>query len=225
VVDREAGNRGYEAVSLQAWAAGACLQGDFDLARSLAEDSLAIVNAAPTRSGALRVDAYITLFILGRVALCSGNAALARRYFEENLAHWRRQGDARSRPAVGALVGLGCVAVLENDLPRAQELLKEALALSQRLGSGAALAYTLEGFAILAAAAGQPEQAVRLASVARRRRDALQHSMSPAEQTVLERWLSPARRRLGNELSAHTWAQGQAIATEQAIELARALAP
>ena len=54
-------------------------------------------------------------------------------------------------------MGLSCVAVLEDDLPKARGLLRDALAPSQRLGSGAALAYTLEGFAILAAAAGQPE--------------------------------------------------------------------
>ena len=82
--------------------------------------------------------------------------------------------------------------MLERDLPPAQQPLVQALALSQRLGSGAALAYTLEGFAILAAAA-RSDQAVRLASAAHAQRAALQYPISPAELAPLKRWLAPAR--------------------------------
>jgi hypothetical protein len=222
-VDRGAGNRGFEVVTLEAWSAGACLQGDYELARSLAETSLTILNASDASGGPLKVDANITTYILGRVALCTGDTASARRHFEDNLAHLRGTGDARSRPAVGALVGLSCVAVLEDDLPQARGLLREALALSQRLGSGAALAYTLEGFAILAAAAGRPEQAVCLVSAVTELRATLQHPLSPAEHTLLERWLQPARAFLGPAATTRAWTAGHAFSAEQAIQFARAL--
>ncbi|HLZ28744.1 MAG TPA: helix-turn-helix domain-containing protein [Chloroflexota bacterium] len=222
-IDRTAGNRGYEAISLEAWSAGAYLQGEYERARTLAEASLAIVNALDRGSGPLRVDANITLYILGRVALCTGDYASARQHFEANLAHWRGIGDARSRPAVGALVGLSCVAVVEGDLTQARALLAEALALSQQLGSGAALAYSLEGFAILAAAGNRPEQAVRLAGAATALRASLHHPISPGEHVVLERWLAPARRLLGEDVAVIAWRAGQATSAEQAIVCARTL--
>ena len=121
-IDRAAGNRGYEAISLEAWSAGTYYQGDYELARTLAEASLAIVDALDHDSGEIRVDANVTLFILGRIALYNGDTAAARRHFEANLAHWWGMGDARCRPAVGALVGLGCVAVIEGDLAQARGL-------------------------------------------------------------------------------------------------------
>ncbi len=222
-VGRAAGNRGYQAISLEAWSAGAYLQGEYALARTLAEESLAIVAALDRDGGPLRVDANITLYILGRVALSTGDYASARQHFEANLAHWRQIGDARSRPAVGALVGLSCVAVVEGDLAQARGLLAEALALSEKLGLGATLAYTLEGVAILAAAANQPEQAVRLAGAAAALRASLQHPISPAEHAVLERWLGPARSLLGEEATAIARRAGQDLSAEQAIQCARAL--
>ena len=66
------------------------------------------------RSGSLEVDANVTTYILGRIALCNGDVASARRQFEANLTLWRATGDARCRPAVGALVGLSRVAVIQQ---------------------------------------------------------------------------------------------------------------
>jgi non-specific serine/threonine protein kinase len=220
-VARAAGNRSYEAISLEAWSAGAYLQGQYELARTLAEASLAIVNAAA--GDPLVVDANITLYVLGRIALYTSDYAAARRHFEANLAHWSSIGDARSRPAVGALVGLSCVAVVEGDLAQARGLLEEALALSEKLGAGAALAYTLEGYAILATVAHQPEHAVRLAGAATALRTSLQHPISPAEHAVLERWLGRARDLLGEEATARAWRAGQDLSVTQAILCARAL--
>ncbi len=222
-VDRAAGNRGYEAISLEAWSAGTYLQGDLPLARTLAEASLALVNVRDPESGSLEVDANVTTYILGRIALCNGDAAWARRQFETNLAVWRATGDARCRPAVGALVGLSCVALIDQNQTDARDLLDEALALSERLGSEAAMAYTLEGYAIMAAAMNQPEQAVRLAGAAAALRASLEHPISPGEQVVLERWLVPARACLGEAAMVQAWKAGQALSTEHAIQCARAL--
>ena len=222
-VDRAAGNRGYEAISLEAWSTAAYFKGDYERARALAEASLAIVDSLNDGDGNFKVDANITLFILGRIELYDGDPSTARRHFEENISHLRHVGDARSRPAVGALVGLACVAVLEGDLDGARECLEEALALSERLGSRAALAYVLEGIAILAAAASQPEQALRLASAADALRASLQYPISPAELAVLERWLAPARALLGEQNATIAWETGQSLSARRAAVNARAL--
>jgi predicted ATPase/DNA-binding XRE family transcriptional regulator len=215
-VDRAVGNRGYEAISLEAWSAGMYLKGDFALARTLAEASLALVSARDHHHGSREVDTNVNTYILGRIALCDGDAILARQRFEANLALWRATGDARCRPAVGALVGLSCVEVIEENPARARRLLDEALALAERLGSEAALAYTLEGYAILATATNRPDQAVRLAGAAAALRASLEHPISPGEQVVLERWLGLARAALGEEASALAWQAGQALSAEQA---------
>lgn len=222
-VDRAAGNRGYEAISLEAWSAGTYYRGDYDEARRLAKASLALVDQLDQDRGEIRVDANVTLFILGRIALYHGDAATAREHFAANLAHWRGMGDARCRPAVGALVGLGCVAVIEGNLAGARGYLGEALDLSERLGSGAAQAYALEGCAIIAEAAHRPDEAMRLAGAATALRAALYHPISPAERALLDRWLGPARGRLGDETAAAAWNTGLALTTRRAILLARAL--
>jgi predicted ATPase/DNA-binding XRE family transcriptional regulator len=215
-VDRAVGNRGYEAISLEAWSAGTYLKGDFALARTLAEASLALVNARDRHNGLREIDTNVTTYILGRIALCDGDAVLARQRFEANLALWRATGDARCRPAVGALVGLSCVAVIEENPAQAGRLLDQALALAERLGSEAALAYTLEGYAILASATNRADQAVRLAGAAAALRASLEHPISPGEQVVLERWLEPARVALGEDATVLAWQAGQALSAEQA---------
>ena len=162
------------------------------------------MDALDRSDGSLKVDANITTYILGRNAMCTGDTVSARRQFEANLAQWRATGDARSRPGVGALVGLslrGCDGGAPDSGAR---VARQALVLSERLGSGAALAYTLEGYAILAVAANRPEQAVRLAGAAAALRASLHHPISPAERELLERWLgwpvasSAKRRRSGS---------------------------
>jgi tetratricopeptide (TPR) repeat protein len=215
-VDRAVGNRGYEAISFETWSAGTYLKGDFALARTLAEASLALVSARDRDSGSLEIDTNITTYILGRIALCDGDTVSARQRFEANLALWRATGDARCRPAVGALVGLSCVELIEENPSQARRLLDEALALAERLGSEAALAYTLEGYAILATATNRPDQAVRLAGAAAALRASLEHPISPGEQVVLERWLGRARASLGEEATADAWQAGQALSAGQA---------
>jgi tetratricopeptide (TPR) repeat protein len=222
-IGRAAGNRGYEAVSLETRSVAAYLQGDYEPARTLAEESLAIRSSLDDGSGSAAAESNILIYILGRVALCSGDYAAARRHFEANLALWRGIGDMRTRPAVGALVGLSCVAVMEGDLTQAGHLLKEALTLGKQLGSGAGLAYALEGAAILASAANRPESAVHLAGAATALRASLQHPISPAERWVLERWLAPARDLLGEEASAINWRVGRCLSAEQAVQSARTL--
>jgi len=101
--------------------------------------------------------------------------------------------------------------------------LDEALSVSEETGSKVGLVYTLEGFAMLAAADNQPESALRLERAATGLRTALDRPRSAPEHALRERWLDPCRRRLG-EAAAATTAAGAALSTEQAVAYARALA-
>jgi tetratricopeptide (TPR) repeat protein len=217
---RAAGNRGYEATNLAAMAHAAYLQGEQEVARAMAQESLAVFN---TMTIGMRLDGTsIARYVLGRVALATGDYPLARQHLEESLALWRATGDARVAP--GALVGLGAAALAEGDLALARRFLDEALTVSEETGSKVGLVYTLEGCAILAAADNQPESALRLEGAAAGLRAALEHPRSVPERALLERWLSPARRRLGDAAAAATSTAGAALSAEQALAYARALA-
>lgn len=222
-IARAAGNRSYEAITLAGWAVAPYLQGDYALTRRLAEESLAILSGLEHHGGSTRVDATIPRYMLGRVALCSAEYTAARRHFEATLALWRETGEARTNPGAGALVGLACVAVAEGEPAEARDYLEEALAFSERQGSGAGLAYALEGSAILAAVEGRSEQAARLAGAAAALRAVLEYRISPAEQSVLERWLGPARGRVGEAAFARAYADGQSLSRAAAVAEARGL--
>ena len=67
----------------------------------------------------------------------------------------------------------------------------------------------------------QPERAVLLAAAAHGVRQRLGAAQSPAEQARLEEWLGPLRTALGPAADA-LWAEGSAMALEEAIETALA---
>jgi len=215
---RDCGNRRYEAVSLAAVAHTVYLQGDLVVARSLAEESLAIVRSLAKPRGILALDVAIPHYVLGRVALCCGQPAVAREHLEATVAVWHATGDLRS--TVGALVGLANVALLERKPSQARELLTSALALSEDLGSRVGVAYTLEGFAMLDASEGEYVPAMQLAGAAYSLRSSMQHPISPAEEAVLERSLEAARNALG-DLAEAAWLTGRKAELEDAVELAR----
>jgi hypothetical protein len=96
--------------------------------------------------------------------------------------------------------------------------------LSEELGSRVGLVYTLEGFATLAAAVNKPEDAVRLMGAAAAMRAALEHPISTPERAVLERWLEPASRSLGDGGTVSALAVGEAVSAGDAVAYARALA-
>ena len=50
-------------------------------------------------------------------------------------------------------------------------------------------------------------------------------SSSPVDDSLLERWLAPARRALSAAAYEQAWTKGQTMTLEQAIEYALAEAP
>lgn len=219
-LSRAAGNRSYEGVNLSALAHAVYLDCDYDRARVLAEQSLAILSS-DERGGRGNVDTNIALYVLGRAALCNKDYTSARGWLEEDIALWRTTGDIRCAP--GALVALSCVALAEGDAEEARQLLCESLALCERGSWRMATVYALEGAAVLAAADEQPEQALRLAGAARSLRAAWDYPLPPAEEVVLDRWLAPIPPSAGAGACATLSSPREDLSAAEAVDCARAV--
>jgi predicted ATPase/DNA-binding CsgD family transcriptional regulator len=136
-------------------AAIAWLQGDFGVAQSWADESLAIARRhkdAPTTAYALGV--------AGRLGVVRGDYAAARGYFEESLALAREIGDGwwQSR----ACEGLATVALQRGDFLTADNVLETAVRIARDIGDDWSLATLLNGLGDVARARGQYERAAEL---------------------------------------------------------------
>jgi hypothetical protein len=162
----------------------------------------------------------IDLYYLGFVALGQGHHAEAAALFDESLATFRDIGLLQENVSQ-VLRGLGHVALEQGDHPRARRYFVESLTAAQRqVGEQQMIAAALEGLAAVAAAQGQPLRAVRLAGAAAALRERASQPAWLIEQAILIRWLAPAQQALGQEAQARAWAEGRALALEQAIAYA-----
>ena len=111
-------------------------QGDYDAARALAGQGLALAREARDERLGAR-----TLATLANVALQRGDHEAARAGHEESLALGRRTGD---RAAVAhALARLGGIAWDRGEYARSRALLEEALALRRQMGDLLQIAHSL----------------------------------------------------------------------------------
>ncbi|MDQ5854148.1 MAG: tetratricopeptide repeat protein, partial [Chloroflexota bacterium] len=158
---------------------------------------------------------------LGRLALAQGDVERAIPLLEETLALGRELGN---RFVIAwALAHLGHAALAQNDYERATPLFEESLELGHQLGDKMNVAECLDGLAGVAGAqAGDPEAALRAARLfgaAEALRDAIGATRPPFLQSHCERIAVTVAIQLGEDASA-AWAEGRAIAMEQAITYA-----
>ena len=141
--------------ALQGAARLARFQGDYDQARALSEEGLAMSHRLG--DGESRV---WFLIALGAVELHQGDHAHAAALFEEGLAVSRTLGD---RGLSGmALADLGVVARIQGDLKRADVLLEESLALSRDVGDKWRIALSLHSLGMVAFRRGDHDRAAGL---------------------------------------------------------------
>jgi tetratricopeptide (TPR) repeat protein len=134
-----------------------------------------------------------------------------------------RSGDKRR--SAWALTSLGLTAICQGDYRRAAALLKESLALSRDLGDKRDMAAGMEELASVACAQEQTERAARLFGAGQALREALGAPLPPADQAPYDRGVAVARARLGENAFAAAWAQGRAMALEQAVAYALEVVP
>lgn len=188
-------------------------QGHYPQAHALYDESLAINRALHNRQGIADSLSHLAL-----IAFYQGNYATARALDEESLALWRALGDKQG--IAWALTRLGNVRLHLGDDAVADRLFRESLTIAHALAFQWGLAASLEGLAGVAARRNQPERALRLAGTAEALRGGVGMPLSPANQSVLDRTLEPARNVLGQQLSIVAWVEGRAMTLEQAVAYA-----
>jgi tetratricopeptide (TPR) repeat protein len=195
--------------------------GDLAQSRALAET----VHAQSVAQGNLYV-ANSALDVLAHIARAEGQTATARQLFAESLALRRLRG---SRHDIGHILRfLGEIAEEQGETEQARAVYAEALALLRDVWDVNRSAAVLRGVAALALAAGEPARALRLAGavhvVHATHGTRIYLDLAPAlklwARTSWEQIHDAARQALNPADAAAAWAEGQAMALEQAIAYA-----
>ncbi len=192
-------------------------QGEYERAVALHEAGLALnrqINDA--------VGIALSVNNLGVALMMQGDYERAARLYEESLLLHRGLGDKLGMAY--ALTNLGNVACKQGDGRRATVLFGESLVLSQAMGNKLCMAESLAGLATVACMQAPcsvgARRAARLCGVVAALRSAINAPLSPADQLEFEATLSVAQQELGKEGCASAWAEGQAMAMDQAIAYA-----
>ena len=162
--------------------------------------------------------------------LYAGLAAHFTGQFEEACARYGRSADlcrAAGFRSVGArsLQQLGRSRLELGDIRGARNALEEALPTCLELGDRWVVPILMGGFAGVAARTGRPRRAVRLAGAAQGLCEAGQFSMPVPVEAELERWLTPARNRLGSAAVQQIMAEGRRMSLAEAVSYALADEP
>jgi predicted ATPase/class 3 adenylate cyclase len=186
--------------------------GQYDIARSLLEEAIAI---ARETDNALRLSTALTS--LGHVETSAGNISKSLEALEEALALDVAHGDEQ-----GATINRQSLALTNLYADRAQEASRlmastvEYVIASQDMEF---LANTIEMFAVVAAALGDPLRAALLCGAAEGVRRDAEMPISRSDLEVVETFIGPAR----DSVDQHAWeeqiAAGRALTQQQAADL------
>ena len=211
---REVGDDSGVAFALMCLGAQHTEKGDYERAAPFLEEALALSR----RIGDKRNIAG-TLHNLAEVERQRGNYERAKTLGMESMALAREMEDKWQLARIVGWVGLLTVfSGDEHDL--AEGFLKESLTLNREIGSWEYFAYSLEGFAGLAGAKAQGGRAARLWGAAEALRKTIGAPLSIEGRLYFERSMVAARAQLGEAAWEAAFAQGMAMAPEEAAEYA-----
>jgi len=159
------------------------------------------------------------LLILGHVATSRGDLDSAHKLYSESIAVLRDSGDSWGLGIV--LAAAASLAIVREDYAQARAQASEALILSQQLEDPRGVAYSLEVFAGLMAAAGLAEGAARLWGAAEERLANVGGSLAPSIRWVRDRSMERARTAAGETFFDMARTEGRAMSSAQAIAFAR----
>ena len=185
-------------------------QSDFILAQSYHAESLEIRRALNDTAGVATA-----LLNMGVVNSDQGEYTIARSYFEQSLDLLRMSGNKWLKAVL--LYNLGEVAFKQGDMISARQLLEESLTLGQELGDRENIARVLVSIAVMAADQSDYQRTARLLGIEEGLRASTGARLEPTISTDYDRSVAVARSALGQEAFAEAWAEGKAMAIEQAI--------
>jgi len=203
-------------MSLGTQAVAASGLGRYQIARSLAEESL----KAAHKSGNLFAAALMVSY-LGYIEHCEQNYERAQALYEEALTALREQGATREEPRV--LQSLAHSRLQQGDLDQAYALICESVARYRSQGDLKAMGECLIGFGVLASERGMQAEAVRLLTTGATHGRSVYVSLLLAEGREYERYLAAARSQLTEQEFEQAQEQGRIQTLEQGIEYALSL--
>ena len=212
-LSRLAGDNKGAAHALNNLGSTALYQSDLPAARDCFEESLNLFRVVEDMQGVRKVSHN-----LGNLAYYQGNYAGARERYEECLRLLQDVGDRRDRAYT--LNNLASAALPLDDFKAVQAALAESLALFQEVGDTQGKPLVLAGFASLAAAQNQGARAGRLWGAAEVLREVLGVPLHESDRDSYDQEVSGCRMALGSEAFEAAWAEGRAMAWEQAVALA-----
>ncbi|MEA2584129.1 MAG: hypothetical protein QOF33_2214 [Thermomicrobiales bacterium] len=192
-------------------------QGDHAAARRDLEESLALCREIGHEWGI-----GLGLFDLGKVLTYQHAYAEAGSLIEASLAHFRATGDRWQMAE--ALADLGGVSQVHGETARVAALAAESLRLTRDQGWLWYLPEWLELLAGVALVRGEAERAATLFGAAEAQREAGGSARQPVFRAPYAHHVAAARKALGEDAFAAAWSAGRAMALEQAIEDALAVA-
>ena len=199
--------------------------GDHERSGALLKESLALSRTV----GDVRRVAWC-LFYLGLLAYTQRYSRQAGQLWEESLTYFRAEEELWGSATICTYLSM--VALDQGDGDRARTHVAESLTLLQEVHDRWMTALTLEVFAGLVAAQRQRPadaqwrciQAARMFGAAEALRTSIGAPTPPVNRTAYERAVAAARAQLDAGTWAAAWAEGQAMALEEAIAYALTLA-
>jgi DNA-binding CsgD family transcriptional regulator len=157
----------------------------------------------------------VPLFYLGWVELREGNLDRAQSLFEQSLALRRDGANTNDIPYV--LYALVVTTRLQGDFNRMVVLCRECLSLCQDTGWVQGTAWCLAEFAVMLAAAGEPERAARAFGGAEALRNASAVPLAGADRIDYGIEIERVRTQLGPAAFAAAWQAGQTAPIDDVI--------
>lgn len=211
---RELGDRSNVAWLLTFLALPADSQGDRDKAKRLNEESLVLYREIGEKWG----EAFV-LQRFGGYAAVAGDYSLANEIYTASLALTREVGDLR---AIARTTGLlATVAILQGDLDKSSDLLKETTISLFRIRDKMSIATFLDqGWGPLANLKGDAKRSTRLFGAADAIVETVGRRGSLANRDRRDSHLKSVRTQLDEATFNSAWNEGRAMSLEQAVEYA-----
>jgi non-specific serine/threonine protein kinase len=187
--------------------------GEWTAAYSLLDESLGIARRLGDRHGLA-----LSLVILGLVQFLKGDLPSARVHLEECLEMFLELEDGFWINA--CLVHLGYIDCEEGDYGAARSRFMRMNEIVPLVHFPWGTTYTLEGFARLAAAEGQPVHALILGGATAALRRTFGVAIGPTRQAGFRRSLKAAWQALNEEDGKAAWEKGRTMTLEEALTLA-----
>jgi predicted ATPase/DNA-binding winged helix-turn-helix (wHTH) protein len=159
------------------------------------------------------------LMILANVAVLSGDHDHAQRLYDQSIEVHRLAGDAWGLSIL--LSTAAGLRIVRQDFDLACAQASEAMSLCQELEDPRGIAWSLDVFAGLLAAAGYQDEAARLWGASDGLLESVSGSLVPTIGWIRDRYLAPVKKSLGGGGFETARAEGRAMPLVQAIAFAR----